>query len=50
MSKEEINLTQNVEKCDGINVNRGSGTVGTEMEFTIKLECHQKMLVQKNFP
>jgi len=25
MSKEEINLTQNVEKGDGINVNRGSG-------------------------
>jgi len=25
MSKEEINLTHNVEKGDGINVNRGSG-------------------------
>ena len=27
-----------------------AATVGTEMAFNIKLVCHQKMSVQKNFP
>jgi len=50
MSKEEINLTHNVEKGDGINVNRGSGKCRDWNGIQYKTGMSSKMSVQKNSP